>query len=728
MRTNKYNIRNTFLKGRFMKRNNGFLFIMLTAFFLSVSFVTHSQTMSISTATITVAPQAGTAVDLSQNPGSTAGAVANGFLLPYLTTTQMNAISSSAPAGLLIFNSTVNCYEIYSGVVWNPFWCLCSGVPSITAGAVSTSVCTGSTISLTSSGGASTYSWTGPNGFTSTLQNPTIANAVLADAGTYSVTASNGCGSSPVSTVTISVSAGTTVTAGVSASPICAGGTINLTCTSGGGGATYSWTGPNGFSSASQNPSIASATTAATGTYTVICTEGTCSESSTISVVVNPIPTAPSAISEIDPLTNAAYTGPCAGGCIAVGQTLYYQVTNTAGYTYTWAVANGTITSGQGTNKITVSWTGAGTNEITVTQTLNSCTGPASDLFVTVSSTCSCTYTSCAASGTYTVPSGITSLTLIVAGAEGGGIYSGICNCSLDGSADGSATFGAQVTCTYPTTAGTVLNYYVGCRGGTGTAVAAGAGGAGGNADENGAAGGFWAGAAAPVCSIPASEGQQAAGGGGGASDIRVGGTAHANIIVCGGGGGGDYVHLAEVCPSCESNSGSFYCANGHNLAGIGANPYATGFMGSPASATSCGGNTTGASGGYDKFSFGTEGATGATVAAAGTGAPASDMQSEDMTGGTCTVTADAHCPGTPGSNGSNGNGGAGGKQGIYAGNCGGVCEYSPGGGGGGGYFGGGGGCGGGGGGGSSYAGAGTSGVSYTQCSQSGNGSITITW
>ncbi|HSY76937.1 MAG TPA: immunoglobulin domain-containing protein, partial [Bacteroidia bacterium] len=179
--------------------------------------------MSISTATITVAPQAGTAVDLSQNPGSTAGAVANGFLLPYLTTTQMNAISSSAPAGLLIFNSTVNCYEIYSGVVWNPFWCLCSGVPSITAGAVSTSVCTGSTISLTSSGGASTYSWTGPNGFTSTLQNPTIANAVLADAGTYSVTASNGCGSSPVSTVTISVSAGTTVTAGVSASPICAG-------------------------------------------------------------------------------------------------------------------------------------------------------------------------------------------------------------------------------------------------------------------------------------------------------------------------------------------------------------------------------------------------------------------------------------------------------------------------------------------------------------------------
>src|SRR5437764_15073491 len=39
-----------------------------------------------------------------------------------------------------------------------------------------------------------TYSWTGPNGFTSALQNPTRANATLADAGTYSVTVTvSGC-------------------------------------------------------------------------------------------------------------------------------------------------------------------------------------------------------------------------------------------------------------------------------------------------------------------------------------------------------------------------------------------------------------------------------------------------------------------------------------------------------------------------------------------------------
>src|SRR5206468_595930 len=39
-----------------------------------------------------------------------------------------------------------------------------------------------------------TYSWTGPNGFTSNSQNPTRTNATALDAGTYSVTITvNGC-------------------------------------------------------------------------------------------------------------------------------------------------------------------------------------------------------------------------------------------------------------------------------------------------------------------------------------------------------------------------------------------------------------------------------------------------------------------------------------------------------------------------------------------------------
>ncbi|MGB2984144.1 MAG: Ig-like domain-containing protein, partial [Candidatus Bipolaricaulia bacterium] len=54
--------------------------------------------------------------------------------------------------------------------------------------------CLGDTIELSASGGV-IYSWTGPNGFSSSLQNPPIPNASAANAGAYTVVVSNvyGC-------------------------------------------------------------------------------------------------------------------------------------------------------------------------------------------------------------------------------------------------------------------------------------------------------------------------------------------------------------------------------------------------------------------------------------------------------------------------------------------------------------------------------------------------------
>lgn len=56
--------------------------------------------------------------------------------------------------------------------------------------------CEGNTLSLTSdfAGLTSgvTYNWTGPNGFTSSLKNPSITNTTAANTGVYTVTASNG--------------------------------------------------------------------------------------------------------------------------------------------------------------------------------------------------------------------------------------------------------------------------------------------------------------------------------------------------------------------------------------------------------------------------------------------------------------------------------------------------------------------------------------------------------
>ena len=54
-------------------------------------------------------------------------------------------------------------------------------------------VCEGNTLKLFASAIAGgTYSWTGPNGFSSSQQNPIINNAALSDAGSYSVTVTVG--------------------------------------------------------------------------------------------------------------------------------------------------------------------------------------------------------------------------------------------------------------------------------------------------------------------------------------------------------------------------------------------------------------------------------------------------------------------------------------------------------------------------------------------------------
>ncbi|HEX4824763.1 MAG TPA: hypothetical protein VFV19_10635 [Candidatus Polarisedimenticolaceae bacterium] len=57
---------------------------------------------------------------------------------------------------------------------------------------------------------------------------------------------------------------------------VCEGGTVNLSATFL-PGASYSWTGPNGFTSSQQNPQITNAPASATGTYTVTVTVNGCS-------------------------------------------------------------------------------------------------------------------------------------------------------------------------------------------------------------------------------------------------------------------------------------------------------------------------------------------------------------------------------------------------------------------------------------------------------------------
>ena len=92
-----------------------------------------------------------------------------------------------------------------------------------------------------------TYSWTGPNGFTSTSQNPTVSAPGIY---TLVVTSPAGC----TGTATVTVVQNTAPPANVVAATV--SGSTQLTCADPGQtlqgssstpGASYAWTGPNGF-------------------------------------------------------------------------------------------------------------------------------------------------------------------------------------------------------------------------------------------------------------------------------------------------------------------------------------------------------------------------------------------------------------------------------------------------------------------------------------------------
>lgn len=153
----------------------------------------------------------------------------------------------------------------------------CSGC-TVTAGN-SGPVCPGGTVNLTSTtvAGASGYSWTGPNGYTSTTQNPTAVPIPSTPGSyTYTVTATYS-GQTCTSSTTVVVN-NPTVNAGADQT-ICAGQPVTLTAT---GATTYSW--DNGVTNG------VAFTPTATTTYTVTGTTSGCTATDQVVVTVNPLP------------------------------------------------------------------------------------------------------------------------------------------------------------------------------------------------------------------------------------------------------------------------------------------------------------------------------------------------------------------------------------------------------------------------------------------------------
>jgi gliding motility-associated-like protein len=164
----------------------------------------------------------------------------------------------------------------------------CCQTPSLTASNTSP-ICAGQPFSLGAvpnpTGANYTWAWTGPNSFSSTQQNPTIASPTLLAAGTYTVTLTiPNCGTVNATT-TVSVNPGPTVTA--APITICTGASGTLTASSPTPGGTYTWF-LNGTQIGTGSTINVSPTT--TTTYAVEYAAAGCTGTSNVTVTVEPTP------------------------------------------------------------------------------------------------------------------------------------------------------------------------------------------------------------------------------------------------------------------------------------------------------------------------------------------------------------------------------------------------------------------------------------------------------
>ncbi len=267
---------------------------------------------------------------------------------------------SGTPSVSGVFNytlTTAGCVETVTGsITVNP-------LPNVSA-TNNGPLCQGRDLMLFGGpSGASSYLWSGPS-FSSSSQNPVISNVTTAHSGRYDllVTDGNGCKNTASTQVTVNSLPSASAS---SNSPVCVGSSINLT---GGGSGTiisYSWSGPGGWSSNQQNPSIPNAAIANSGTYSLIVrNNNNCEGQAATAVVVNNAPTATLTCSDPDHTI-------CSGTSVTF--------TASGGTTYNFRVDGHSVQSGTNATYTTTTLTNGQVVDVIVTSS-NGCSAASSGI------------------------------------------------------------------------------------------------------------------------------------------------------------------------------------------------------------------------------------------------------------------------------------------------------------------------------------------------------------
>jgi len=314
----------------------------------------------------------------------------------------------------------------------------------------STTMCAGvaQTYSVATVGGATSYTWTFPTGWTGFSISNTITGTP-GNSGNILVTANNSTCSSPAQTLAVTVSTIPTTPGVIAGSAtVCSGANETYSVAPVAGATSYIWTMPSGWTGTSTTETITSTVGNTGGTISVVASNS-CGNSTaqTFAVTVNVVPTQPGTIT----------------GSIAVcpGSLQTYSIAAVSGATsYTWTLPSGW--SGISTSTTINATVGVSGGFVTVTANNGACASTPQSLAVNMD-------TAPAQPGAISGPSPIcagSTQTYSISSVTGATTY----NWSLPGGWSGTSTT-TSITITAGTTGG---NLQVTATNGCGTSLAQG--------------------------------------------------------------------------------------------------------------------------------------------------------------------------------------------------------------------------------------------------------------